>query len=230
MTKIIAIFDIDGTLIDARGAGHRAMRQAFREVLGEPDALNRADFAGRTDWPLFWEAAVHTRVPTALIDWAAVQAAYFSQLSTELANSPPTVLPGVGELLFALAASKHFLLRLGTGNFYRSACLKLSAVGLWRYFPQGGGFADDGPDRPAILRAARRTAPAATHAVVIGDTPYDVEAAHAESLACLAVATGRFSADQLSRSGADTVLESLSDPNSVMSQLVAMATPCAGPY
>ena len=47
--------------------------------------------------------------------------------------------------------------------------------------------------------------------VVIGDTPHDVTAAHANGAFALAVATGRNGLDELAACGADVALPDLSD-------------------
>jgi phosphoglycolate phosphatase-like HAD superfamily hydrolase len=49
----------------------------------------------------------------------------------------------------------------------------------------------------------------ADQAVVVGDTPHDVEAAHAAGMACVGVGSGHFTADQLRDAGADYAIASL---------------------
>ena len=46
---------------------------------------------------------------------------------------------------------------------------------------------------------------------VIGDTPLDIEAAHAADCTAIAVATGHFDADALREAGADHVLKTLEE-------------------
>jgi phosphoglycolate phosphatase-like HAD superfamily hydrolase len=52
-------------------------------------------------------------------------------------------------------------------------------------------------------------------ALVIGDTPRDVQAAHEVGVPVLAVATGRFSAEELRQAGADIVVDSLAHPTAL---------------
>ena len=47
--------------------------------------------------------------------------------------------------------------------------------------------------------------------VVIGDTPLDVDCAHAHGAVAVAVATGNYSTAQLEATGADLVVETLED-------------------
>jgi phosphoglycolate phosphatase-like HAD superfamily hydrolase len=46
---------------------------------------------------------------------------------------------------------------------------------------------------------------------VVGDTPLDIEAAHAVECTAVAVATGHFDADALREAGADHVVETLEE-------------------
>jgi HAD superfamily hydrolase (TIGR01509 family) len=63
---------------------------------------------------------------------------------------------------------------------------------------------------PDLVRAALQKARAgAAEAVMIGDTPYDVEAAKRAGVATLAVLTGGFSEQELSDAGARKVYESV---------------------
>jgi phosphoglycolate phosphatase-like HAD superfamily hydrolase len=47
--------------------------------------------------------------------------------------------------------------------------------------------------------------------LVVGDTPLDIEAAHAAGTVAVGVASGHYSAEQLRDAGADYVLESLEE-------------------
>jgi phosphoglycolate phosphatase-like HAD superfamily hydrolase len=112
-----------------------------------------------------------------------------------------------------------------TGNFSGGARLKLEHFDLWRYFPCGA-FAEDAPERNALLakalaRVAASGGPtlAAADAIVVGDTPHDVNVALAGGAKSLAVATGSFDVQALRETGADVVLEDLSDLPSVLSVL-----------
>ena len=71
-------------------------------------------------------------------------------------------------------------------------------------------------ERADILRAAWRKAEAhlgrkvaAEEFVVIGDTPRDVAAAHEVGMACVGVATGRFTVSELMDHGAEDALPDL---------------------
>jgi phosphoglycolate phosphatase-like HAD superfamily hydrolase len=55
--------------------------------------------------------------------------------------------------------------------------------------------------------------------VIIGDTPLDVDCAHAHGARAIAVATGHYSADELRAAGADLVVETLEDTPAIVGWL-----------
>jgi phosphoglycolate phosphatase len=55
--------------------------------------------------------------------------------------------------------------------------------------------------------------------VLVGDTPLDVAAARAAGCAVVAVATGRWSIDDLAGTGPDAVLADLTDPAAFLAAL-----------
>ena len=58
--------------------------------------------------------------------------------------------------------------------------------------------------------------------VVVGDTPHDVSAAHANGAFAIAVATGRDSMLDLESAGADAVLGDLSDTHRVVELIIGV--------
>jgi phosphoglycolate phosphatase-like HAD superfamily hydrolase len=86
---------------------------------------------------------------------------------------------------------------------------------LWERF-SFGGYGSDAEERPDILMAAWKKAEAhlgrpvdAADFVVVGDTPKDIAAAHLVGMACVGVATGRFTAEELRAAGAEDVFVNL---------------------
>jgi phosphoglycolate phosphatase-like HAD superfamily hydrolase len=218
LTKLI-LFDIDGTLVRTGGAGVRAMACTFADMFGVPDALNGFSVSGRTDpWILREIAGRHG------LEWDAAAMArfhdvYVGHLEKQIREPGPRkgVAPGVRPLLDALVARDDVFLGLLTGNFEASARIKLEHFDLWRYF-RGGAFGDGALERNALLLTALARVEAvggprvAPHDVVIvGDTPHDVGVAVAGGARAVAVATGTYDAAALRATGADVVLEDLSD-------------------
>ena len=142
----------------------------------------------------------------------AVLRRYLEALAAECARNAYVALPGVAALLQRLQARTDVVLGLCTGNLERGAELKLTSAGLWSAF-RFGGYGSDAEPRAEIVRAAWRRAQAlgATDAVVVGDTPRDVLAAHDAGLPACGVATGRYSVHELAEHGAELVLRGFED-------------------
>ena len=45
----LVLFDVDGTLVSAAGAGRRALERALHETFGTAGPIDRYDFRGSTD-------------------------------------------------------------------------------------------------------------------------------------------------------------------------------------
>ncbi|HEX5214696.1 MAG TPA: HAD hydrolase-like protein [Vicinamibacterales bacterium] len=213
--QILVLFDIDGTLIHTARAGLRGMNAAFRRLHGRDHALDGVSFAGRTDRAI--AADVFRNVGLEPTDAAivALRDAYLEDLRIEMARpvaDPGGVFPGVPGLLDALEARDDVAVGLLTGNFAGGAAIKLGHFDLWRRFAFGA-FGDDHHDRrdlvPVALTRARELGYAvdAASTVIIGDTPLDIDCAHAHGARAIAVATGPFTPAQLAH--ADLVVETL---------------------
>jgi phosphoglycolate phosphatase len=215
--KTLLLWDIDGTLLTAGGAGLRALATALRCVFAIDGSLDGIDFAGRTDRAIMRQIFARFGVPAAEENFSRFADGYVAALPPELAGDGVRLLPGIPDLLEAAAARGDVALGLLTGNLRRGAEVKLGRRNLWHYFPFGA-FADDAEDRnelgPHALRRARihhGAEFAAAHTWVIGDTPHDIVCARACHARALAVATGRHSADQLRTLRPDAVFEDLGD-------------------
>jgi phosphoglycolate phosphatase-like HAD superfamily hydrolase len=218
----VYLFDIDGTLVSAGGAGRRAFERAVGDHCGPLDgALAGLRLDGMTDRFIVRESLRLLGRPFEDAFCDALLDRYVVHLREEILGPGYAVLPGVVEALEALRA-RGGLLALCTGNVVEGARLKLSRGALDRYFEWGAGavcgFAGDGEDRIHVVEAALRRASARLgravaprEALVIGDTPRDVAAAHAVGIPVLGVATGRYAVEELRRAGAEHVAPTLED-------------------
>jgi phosphoglycolate phosphatase len=217
-TPRILLFDIDGTLVSTGGAGAVAWRRAFEELYGIPADIGKFTDAGMTDPDVgarTFEAVLHRR-PTPH-ELAQVVQRRLEHLPEAIAESAGyKVMPGVPERLRQLSRDGH-LLGLITGNGDGAAHLKLARGDLNRWFTFGA-YASAGVDRAGIVRRAVERGEAMLgedvpnmQIYVIGDTPLDIEAAHAAGCTAIAVATGHYDAAALEEAGADHVLETLEE-------------------
>ncbi|HVL31275.1 MAG TPA: HAD family hydrolase [Solirubrobacteraceae bacterium] len=206
---LLALFDIDGTLVQRAADAHRdAIHEALRTVHGVTEPARRAgiDVAGRTDPEIARGLLLAAGVSARRIDERADDvriaacAAYARLCPADLSAH---VTPGIAELLEALAARDDVRLALVTGNYEAIARLKLRRAGIGRYFAsRQGGFGSDHEQRAELPRIARRRAGGDTpwpreRTVVIGDTPRDIACARADGVRAVALATGPFRADEL---------------------------------
>ena len=215
----VALFDIDGTLIDTGGAGTRSWKHAFDELYGVPADIGEHSKSGETDPTVArktFEATIG-REPTEE-ELARLFAAYLYRLADEVAHSGGyRVLSGVNELL-AMLSDAGTMLGIVSGAMEGAARVKLGPGDLNRFFVFGG-YGSDSPDRARLTRAAIDRASMLhghdvlpSHVYVVGDTPLDVDAAKAVEAVAVAVATGKYSVDDLKAAGADHVLATLAFP------------------
>ena len=197
----ILLFDVDGTLIRAGGAGRKALNRAAEKLYGQKNACSELSLAGRTDLYNFGQTyrVATGKKPTR----AAVERLHQEYLKTlpyyvraAIRNGSYHVPPGLKTLLKHLSRDKRVLLGLGTGNMEKGARIKLEPSGFNAYF-LFGGYGSDSFHRPVLLKKAVVRARKLAHArfapsdvYVIGDTPLDVAAGKKAGYKTVAVGTG----------------------------------------
>lgn len=224
----LLLFDIDGTLVVTGGAGKRAITRAFHELFGVADAFAGVPLSGRTDRYLVEQGLARSGQPVTPQALGRVRARYLARLAEaidEPAQGLKAMMPGVTPLLDALGQRGDLHCALLTGNYEEGARIKLEHFDLWRRFAWGT-FGDDYADRDLLARAAVAGAPARgvplgdpSHAIVVGDTPFDVACARAAGARAVAVATGGHSVDALRACNPDAVFEDLSDLDAVLAAI-----------
>jgi phosphoglycolate phosphatase len=217
--RIAILFDIDGTLIVTGGAGAGSWRLAFDELYGIPADIGEFTDMGMTDPEVgrrTFEAVLH-REPERR-EFTRLLERRLHYLHQTVEESPDyRVLPGVEKLLPRLL-DDGYLLGLVTGNVEAAAHVKLHRARLNRFF-SFGGYGSDSTDRGELTRVALRRAAlvygepvSQAQAISLGDTPHDVEGAHAAGIACIGVGSHHFTAEQLRDAGADYAVASLEEP------------------
>lgn len=185
----LAVFDMDGTLIDSQAAILGAMTAAFAARGAAPPP--RAAVLGIVGLSL--PVAIARLAPAAEAgEVAALADAYRAAFLAAAADGPPPLYPGAREALEALAARPAVLLGIATGKSRRGLEAVLAGHGLAGLFVTTQ-TADDHPSKPhpAMLEAAlRETGAAPVAAAMIGDTSFDVEMARAAAVPALAVTWG----------------------------------------
>jgi phosphoglycolate phosphatase-like HAD superfamily hydrolase len=224
MERLI-LFDIDGTILNTRGAGSGAMIEALKAVYGREAPHKGYRMGGKTDTQICLElmiaAGMSEEEVRAGLD--AVWAAYIAGVRRRLSDGFEAKLcPGVREAVERLHHDPRALLGLLTGNIRAGAMVKLGAVGLDGYF-RTGAFGDDHHDRRrladiALERGQREAgrAFAGKEIVIIGDTPNDILCGQHLGVRTVIVATGTYTAEQLRPHNPDHLFETLEDTDRVM--------------
>jgi HAD superfamily hydrolase (TIGR01509 family) len=185
------IFDVDGTLVDSNDAHARAWVEAFAEA-GHPVPFERVRrLIGMGGDQLLPEAAGLSAEAEPGRSIAKRRGEVFEQKF--LPQLRP--LPGARELVARL---RHDGYRLGVASSAQPAelepLLKLAGVeDLLRERTSAGDVEESKPEPDIVLAALRKLRLGPSAAVMIGDTPYDVEAARRAGVALIAFRSGGWS-------------------------------------
>ena len=252
MRGLLVLWDIDFTLIDARGVGARLYRMVFRDMFGT-ELPSAADMAGRTDRAIVLDTLARAGIPDPRqhLDQFLARLAALAPTGRELAERHSRALPGAAAALDALAAfapgpggssgngtgglpGRVWVVQsVLTGNVRPMAEMKLGALGLAGHLDlESGAYGESHEVRAELVHLARDNAArrygtdfsgAAT--VLVGDTPLDVAAALETGARAVAVATGGTTAARLAESGAHAVLPDLTDTPAVLAAILTTPYP-----
>lgn len=210
------LFDIDGTLLRSRDRVHfDSVAASVRRVTGFEITLAGVSIHGNTDTGILHEACLRAGISTEVLEpqVAAILAAMSHTVAERRDELDLILMPGVKETLRHLAG-RGATLGVATGNLETIAWIKIEAAGLREWF-RFGGFSDHFPIRSELVGQAARKAhelagPNAS-VCVVGDTPRDIQAARANQLPVIAVATGHFSFAELLEHRPEVCASSLAD-------------------
>ncbi len=207
----LAVFDVDGTLIDSQHHIVAAMTEAWEaHGLGQPkpEAVRRIIGLSLVEAvaALMPEAdhALHVRVAH------SYKEAFLSARERPGHQAEP-LFEGALESLDALEKA-GWLLAIATGKSKRGLDSMLERTGLKHRFVSAQ-CADGHPGKPhpaMLLQAMREAGADAANTVMIGDTSYDMLMARAAKARALGVAWGYHAIDELLSAGAHAVVESYS--------------------
>jgi phosphoglycolate phosphatase len=222
----LLLFDIDGTLLLTGGAGGRAMLQAGQHLFG--DSFNfDLDTSGKLDTQIYKELTKLNPTLDMQHRHDEFRDAYLKRLEFELNwDNKAFVMPGIMELLGKLQQRSEITLGLLTGNYGPAARAKLKAVDIQHDWFPITAFGDEAVTRPDLVELAmkrykdlKNETLQPQEIVVIGDTPKDVACAQAHGCVAFAVATGRWSVEELQATRADIVVDNLSDASKLLELL-----------
>jgi len=222
--KQLLIWDIDGTLMDCQGVGRLALNTTLERLYGIEEGFRTINFSGTVDRQII-DAAKHLHALSSF-DEAAFWEQYKEILRVEIKKNPNIkMLKGVQNLLERLKNEPDLYQVISTGNAQVGAWVKLEETRLATYF-QHGVYGDQASDRTALVRQAVQKGQSLFETTfenneifVIGDTPLDIEAAHANGVRSIGVATGRYSVEALKKYQPEYLFEDFSDSGAFLKAL-----------
>lgn len=212
----LAVFDVDGTLIDSEHNIVSAMTEAWSRMgLGVPNPAQVRRIIGLS----LVEACAQLLPAESEATHRAVAEHYKDafRMLRQVPDSVEPLFPGVVDALDDLK-EQGWLLGIATGKSRRGVDAVLSSHDL------DGRFitiqtADDNPGKPnpdMLLHAAAQSGVEMRDVVMIGDTSYDMQMAVAAHAAPVGVNWGYHSVEELRRAGAMMVIDSFIGLNSML--------------
>ncbi|MGY6704083.1 HAD-IA family hydrolase [Roseinatronobacter sp.] len=189
MTKRLVIFDVDGTLVDSQGHILGAMELAFAALGHDMPARAQVLSIVGLSLPVAM-ARLAPELPTSA--QTKLVSAYKDAFAALRAQDLSPLYPGAAEILAQLARQDDLVLGIATGKSRRGLNHLVAAHGWAEQFATMQ-VADDHPSKPhpAMIHACLRdTGIAPEHAVMVGDTTYDMDMARAAGIHGLGVGWG----------------------------------------
>lgn len=202
------VFDLDGTLCDSIGTVIATAEASFRaHGLPDPDVglLRRAIGLPLAD-------VLHRAARSPVPDLEALTDTYRG-LYVPIAHQTERLFPGMIAALSALRDA-GFPLAVATGKSHSGALAACTRLGIVAHVDAVHGILPGTPGKPdpAVLwRALGDLARAADHAVVIGDSPHDLQMARAAGAEAWAVSWGGHTPDELRHERPDAIFDRIED-------------------
>lgn len=178
MSLRLIIFDCDGTLVDSQHLIVAAMERAFESVKRTPpDREAILGIVGLSLPEAIWRLTEGESEENVL----AIRDGYrhaFGDLRADPKHSEP-LYEGAHDAILQLAANDDVVLGIATGKSRPGVDRLLKRFDMTPYFATIQ-TADDAPSKPhpgMIERALEETGASVAHAVMIGDTTFDMEMA-----------------------------------------------------
>lgn len=228
MTKLkLAIFDCDGTLVDSQRSIVEAMTAGF-EAQGLV-APPREEILRTVGLPL--RQCVQVLLPKAgdvIIDAITRDYSETYRANRLSGRDEPPLYPHTREMLEALD-QQGVLLAVATGKGRRGLDHTLKVHNLQHLFVETR-TADDGPGKPnpdILLDICACTGVRPEHAVMIGDTTFDIEMSVHAKMPALGVDWGYHTVERLQEAGTFAILSSWLEIDDVLRQRFGAPTPQA---
>lgn len=220
----IILFDIDGTLLTVdRNFNRPLLRRIIDDLEINYPSMESDPFSGRTDYDIITSFLVNHNFDEDL--YKKFKTIYLERLNDEIKSEHVLRHNFIDEAL-SFFDNEKFINGLLTGNYPSAAYKKLEAASIEFDF-KFGAFGEFHKDRNMLPKLALQTIgdqlgiePDPSLFIIIGDTLRDIECAKANGMKCVAVATGKFSSEQLAKYDPDLVIQNLSKPEEWFAKLI----------
>lgn len=222
----IAFFDIDNTLIKSSRGHVEALLLCIAEVYGIDARIDVINHHGMTDQEIITTILEKYEIDQATIKFRLADCldCMVRQYDAIVKSEKIAIMPGVLRLLSEL--EQHgVIVGLVTGNLEQIARAKLKKIGIEHFF-KIGGFGSDHIKRARLVTIALQRAGAqfdcGSHRRVFhfGDAPQDMQAGREAGVVPIGVATGVFTAQQLTSAGAQKVFPDLQGVDDILDFLL----------
>lgn len=185
----VVLFDLDGTVLDTYAAILDSLQYATRTVLGA--ALPDDELVSMVGQPLVTQMRVFAGGDEALAQRLLVTYRAYNEAGLDDRIAP---FAGVPEAFEALRA-QGFTVGVVTSKRRGLAEQSLIHFGLCEGLACVRGVEDSTahkPDPDPLLHAAEALGVDAGQCLYVGDSPFDIQAAHAADMPCVGVTWGKF--------------------------------------
>ncbi|WP_371171229.1 HAD-IA family hydrolase [Aliiroseovarius sp. 2305UL8-7] len=221
-TLKLAVFDMDGTLIDSQDFIVEAMNRAFGEMgVTLPTREEVLSIVG-----LSLHDAIEVLVPSLTQSEVAEATQQYKDMFIKLraekgGEAAAPMYPGARDALNHLYGKDEVLLGVATGKARRGLDHAYDAHDLGHFFVTSQ-TADNHPSKPnpSMLHAAlAETGVEATNAVMIGDTSFDLDMGRAAGYRTIGVTWGYHPRARLEAARADILIDSYADLSAALDEL-----------
>ncbi len=204
----LAVFDVDGTLVDSRQVISEAMNRAFlRAGLGEIGYERTRTIVGLELTEAVLRLAPADYPAERIPELATFYKQAFVEMRAEAGFSEP-LYAGARETVERLA-DEGWLLGVATGKARRGLDIVFEHHGLHRFF-QTLQTVDGGAGKPhprMVLDAMAETGARPEDTVMIGDTSFDMAMGRAAGVTALGVSWGFHTVEEIEEGGAHHILD-----------------------
>jgi phosphoglycolate phosphatase len=212
----LAVFDVDGTLVDSRRSIQASSDAAFRHLGRSPPPYE----AVRQTIGLSLSEGLALLAPDLSVGELAEMLDFYKTYFSELHQDPAWRDPlysGAAELLDGLKR-EAWKIAMATGQSRRGVERALR-VHAWADIFDSTHCADDGPGKPhpsMLLEAMRALGAAPERTIMIGDTAHDIRMARAAGVRSVGVTWGFHTRAEIEAAGADLICDTFAELEQIL--------------